>query len=374
MLEIDHASGIYLVDTSGKRYVDLNSGYCVSALGHCHPEVVAAIQDQSASYLHTSVYGEHIQTPQVRLAQKLTAQLDPSLDCVFFVNSGAEAVEGAMKLAKRVTGRPEIIACHKAYHGSTQGADSLRSDLEYTNAFMPLLPGIRHVSFSDHDGLEAISTNTAAVIIEPVQGEAGVRLPGSAYLKALRETCSEKGALLVFDEIQTGMGRTGSFCAHQQYGVVPDILLLAKALGAGMPLGAIVSTQPHLKSFTFNPPLGHLTTFGGHPVCCAAGLAGLNVLVDSGLLAEVHFKANQFVTRLRHPAIKEIRHSGLLMAVEMTDGISSEFVCRKLFEDGIITDNFLFDDRSFRIAPPLIITEEEITTVCDTILRVLDGI
>jgi acetylornithine/succinyldiaminopimelate/putrescine aminotransferase len=373
MLEIDHASGIYLFDTSGNRYMDLNSGYCVSSLGHCHPQVVSAIQQQASSYLHTSVYGEHVQSPQVRLAQKLTAQLDPTLDCVFFVNSGAEAVEGAMKLAKRYTGRPEIIACRNAYHGSTQGADSLRSDLAYTNAFMPLLPGIRHITFSDQGDLSQITTQTAAVIIEPVQGEAGVRLPAQGYLNALRERCSKTGALLIFDEIQTGIGRTGTFCAHEQYGVVPDILLLAKALGAGMPLGAIVSRQERLSTFTTNPPLGHLTTFGGHPVCCAAALAGLEVLLDSGLLSQVNSKADYFVQRLQHPAIKEIRYSGLLMAVELKDGYSSEAFCALAMSNGLITDYFLFNKHSFRIAPPLIITPEEIDMICEIILSVLDS-
>lgn len=372
MLEVDHALGIAIFDADGRRYVDLNSGYCVSVLGHCHPRVVDAVQRQSETYMHTTVYGEHIQSPQVRLATLLTAQLDPSLDCVFFVNSGAEAVEGAMKLVKRVTGRHEIVACHNAYHGSTQGADSLRSDIAYTSAYMPLLPGIRHIRFSDVDDLAQITRRTAGVLIEPIQGEAGVRLPDDGYLSALRARCDAVDALLIFDEIQSGMGRTGRLCAHQRYDVVPDVLLLAKAFGGGMPLGAFVSRQAFLDHFTHHPALGHLTTFGGHPVSCAAGLASLEVLLEGDLLHHVEIKAKQFVDRLRHPAIREIRHAGLMMAVEMHAPDGAEHLVRRAFDHGILTDWFLFDRRSFRIAPPLTIKLQEIDEVCDTLLGLME--
>ena len=371
MLEPHHASGIYIYDTNGKAYVDLNSGYCVSVLGHCYPEVVEAVRIQAATYMHTTVYGEHIQSPQVKLAHLLTEQLDQSLDCVYFVNSGAETVEGAMKLAKRVTWRSEIIACHNAYHGSTQGADSLRSDLSYTSAFMPLLPGMRYIHFSNFDDLRHITRETAGVIIEPVQGEGGVRLPLPGYLQALRRRCNETGTMLIFDEIQTGMGRTGHLFAHQEYGVVPDVLLLAKSLGGGMPLGAIVSRKIFLDTFAHNPELGHLTTFGGHPVSCAAALATLEVLLEKDYVSSVQTRADQFISKLKHPAIREIRNLGLMMAVELQHDISMTDVLHKALENGILSDFFMFDNHSFRIAPPLIITAEEVDMICEKLLTIL---
>jgi acetylornithine/succinyldiaminopimelate/putrescine aminotransferase len=372
LVEPERASGLYIYDTEGKRYVDLNSGYSVSVLGHCHPRVVQAVQHQAETYMHTTVYGEHIQAPQVRLAKKLSELLDPSLDCVYFVNSGAEAVEGAMKLARRCTARYEIVACRNAYHGSTQGADSLRSDLDYTSAFMPLLPGIRHIDFSSFDDLSLITKATAAVIIEPIQAESGVQLPTIGYLKALRQRCDETGALLIFDEIQTGLARTGRMFAHQVYEVVPDILLLAKSLGGGMPLGAFISKKTLLRSFTFRPVLGHLTTFGGHPVSCAAALATIDVLLEEKLIDTVEEKARRFLDKLQHPAITEVRKAGLMMAVELrTDFPVGDFLMRAL-ENGLITDWFLFNHSSFRIAPPLIITFEEIDMVCEVIMSTLD--
>ena len=374
LIEPEQASGIYIYDVDGKRYTDLNSGYCVSVLGHCHPRVVRAVQEQTAAYMHTTVYGEHIQSPQVLLAKSLTEQLDPSLDCVFFVNSGAEAVEGSMKLAKRVTGRYEIIACHNAYHGSTQGADSLRSDKEYAQAFMPLIPGVRHIRFSEFEDLALITEATAAVIIEPVQGEAGVRLPAEGYLPALRKRCDETGTLLVFDEIQTGLGRTGYLFAHQRYHVVPDILLLAKSLGGGMPLGALIAKKSFLDAFTHHPELGHLTTFGGHPVSCAAALAALDELLEKGYISDVESLAAKFISGLRHPSIYEIRNAGLMMAVELVESVSVDQFVHTALDAGIITDPFLFGQRSFRIAPPLIITEIEIADICETLLRVLDSV
>ncbi len=372
MLEPDHASGIYIYDVNGRAYIDLNSGYCVSVLGHCYPEVVKAVQEQAATYMHTTVYGEHIQSPQVRLAKLLIDQLDPSLDCVFFVNSGAEAVEGAMKLAKKVTGRREIIACHNAYHGSTQGADSLRSDIGYTSAFMPLLPGIRHIHFSDSTDLTLITEETAGVIIEPVQGEGGVRIPDSGYLQALRKRCDETGALLIFDEIQTGMGRTGHLFAHQGFGVVPDVLMLAKSLGGGMPLGAIVSRKDNLNMFATNPELGHLTTFGGHPVSCAAAFTTLSILLEKDYIATVQARAAQFISRLQHPVITEVRSAGLMMAVELREDISLADFLHHALDRGILSDFFLFDHHAFRIAPPLVISQSEVDLICDELVQVME--
>ena len=372
LLEPDRAEGIYIYDSAGKPYVDLNSGYCVSVLGHCYPDVVTAVQRQAAMYMHTTVYGEHIQAPQVQLAKLLTDQLDPSLDCVYFVNSGAEAVEGAMKLAKRVTRRREIIACHKAYHGSTQGADSLRSDIGYTSAFMPLLPGIRYIRFARMDDLDDITEATAAVIIEPIQGEGGVRTPDPRYLKALRDRCYATGALLIFDEIQTGMGRTGYLFAYQKYGVTPDVLLLAKSLGGGMPLGAFISSKHHMSTLMQDPELGHLTTFGGHPVSCASALATLRVLLHSDYISTAEQKAARFISRLQHPILKEIRHAGLMMAVELQPEISLPEILHAAFEQGILSDHFMFDPHSFRIAPPLIISDAEIDAICDTLTEIFD--
>ena len=372
MIEVAEANGIYITDIHGKTYADLNSGYSVSALGHGHPDVIEAIRNQAGKYLHTSVYGEHIQSPQVRYAEALTGHLDPSLNCVFFVNSGAECVEGAMKLAKRITGRHCIIACENAYHGSTHGADSLRSDISYINAFMPLLPGIRHIRFGELTDLSMITTETAGVIIEPIQAEAGIMLPPEGYLAALRNRCNEVGALLILDEIQTGMGRTGSFCAHQQFGVVPDILLLAKALGFGLPLGAIVSRKTNLDVFTRNPELGHLTTFGGNPLCCCAGLAGLRALIDGNYISEVTKKHDLFKEFLVHPGIQEIRGMGLLLAVELVPEISVPKLVNLLREHGIITDMFLFEEHALRVAPPLTISQDDINASCSVILQVLD--
>ena len=374
LLEIERGEGIYLYDPQGKSYIDLIAGIGVSALGHCHPNVVAAIRTQSERYLHTMVYGEYLLTPQIKLAKALTDLLPDSLDSVYLVNSGTEATEGAMKLAKRFTGRAEIISCYKAYHGSTQGAASLMSDDYFTGPYRPLLPGIRHIEYNCESCLNKIAEKTAAVIIETVQAEWGIRKPINNYLKKLRNRCTETGTLLVFDEIQAGYGRTGSFFAFEQYDVVPDILLLAKGMGGGMPIGAFVANQKVMKVFSNNPLLGHITTFGGHPVSCAAALATLNFIKSSGIIDSVKKKEQLFLEKLVHPEIRQVRSAGLWLAVELDSFEKVQTVIKVCLEKGLITDWFLFNDRSIRIAPPLIITEAEIEKACGILLEGLDGL
>lgn len=366
-LEIERAEGCWLFDNSGKRYLDLIAGIGPSVLGHRHPRVQAAVQQQLDTYWHTLVYGEFVLTPQVRFAQLLAANL-PGLDSVYFVNSGAEAAEGAMKLAKRYTGRPNFVACREAYHGSTQGAASLMSPDYFTQAFQPLLPGIQHMDFNSDAGLEKIDHHTAAVVVETVQGEAGLRLPRPEWLRALRQRCDDTGALLILDEIQAGMGRTGRLFAFEKYDIQPDILLLAKGFGGGMPLGAFVARREVMQALTHDPVLGHITTFGGHPVCCAAGLATLEILLEGDLLAQVPEKERLFRNLLVHPAIREVRSAGLWLAVDLGEAQKVQQVIQHCIAEGVITDWFLFNDRSLRIAPPLIITEEEIRWACGVIL------
>ena len=372
LLEIERGEGIYLYDPQGKSYLDLIAGIGVSALGHCHPTVVAAIRAQSERYLHTMVYGEYLLSPQVNLAKALTELLPDSLDSVYLVNSGTEATEGAMKLAKRYTGRAEIISCYKAYHGSTQGSASLMSDDYFTRPYRPLLPNIQHIEFNCDFCLNKITEKTAAVIIETVQAEWGIRKPINNYLRKLRDRCTATGTLLIFDEIQAGYGRTGSFFAFEQYDVIPDVLLLAKGMGGGMPIGAFVANQQVMKVFSNNPLLGHITTFGGHPVSCAAALATLNFIKSSGVIDSVKKKEQLFLEKLVHPEIRQIRSAGLWLAVELDSFEKVQKVIKVCLEKGLITDWFLFNDRSIRIAPPLIITEAEIEKACEILLAGLD--
>jgi len=374
LLEIERGAGVYLYDPQGKAYLDLIAGIGVSALGHCHPEVVAAIREQSERYLHTMVYGEYLLSPQVNLAKALTDLLPDSLNSVYLVNSGTEATEGAMKLAKRYTGRSEIISCYRAYHGSTQGAASLMSDDYFTRPYRPLLPGIQHIDFNCDYCLNKITHKTAAVIIETVQAEWGIRKPTNNYLRKLRDRCTETGTLLIFDEIQAGYGRTGSFFAFEQYGVVPDVLLLAKGMGGGMPIGAFVANQEVMKVFSNNPLLGHITTFGGHPVSCAAALATLKFITSSGIIDSVKKKEQLFLERLVHPEIRQVRSAGLWLAVELDSFEKVQQVIKVCLEKGLITDWFLFNDCSIRIAPPLIITEAEIEKACGILLEGLDSL
>lgn len=358
--------------TKGERLLDLISGIGVSNVGHRHPHVLQAIQQQLDKYMHLMVYGEFVQAPQAQLAEAICSTLPERLNNVYLLNSGTEAVEGALKLAKRYTGRTELISCRNAYHGSTQGALSVNGSEGFKNAFRPLLPDVRHIRYNNLPDLEDITTRTAAVIVETVQGEAGVRISENNYLQHLRQRCTEVGALLILDEIQCGFGRTGTFWAFEQFGVEPDILLCAKGMGGGMPIGAFIAPQEIMGVFKSNPILGHLSTFGGHPVSCAASLATLQVIQQERLLEGVAAKAALFKELLVHPAIKEIRNCGLMMAAEFEHFDMLKPVIDKAIENGVLTDWFLFCDNSMRIAPPLVISEEEIREACSIILRSVD--
>ncbi len=371
-LEIEKAEGVYLYDVSGKKYMDLISGISVSNVGHRHPKVLAAIQQQLDRYMHLMVYGEYIQSPQVKLATLLAENLPKNLSSVYFVNSGSEAIEGAMKLTKRFTGRTEIISFKNAYHGSTQGSLSIMGNEEFKNAFRPLLPDTRQITFNNIEDLKYITGKTAAVVVETIQGEAGAIIPKNNFLKHLRERCNETGTLLVADEIQCGFGRTGKLFAFEHFGFVPDILCLAKGMGGGMPIGAFISSKEIMDSLTNNPILGHITTFGGHPICCAASEATLKVLLDEKLIEQVQKKEQLFRTLLKHPKIKSINGMGLLLSVEFESYEQNKAIIDRCIENGIITDWFLFNAHSMRIAPPLSITEEEILLACNTIIQCLD--
>jgi acetylornithine/N-succinyldiaminopimelate aminotransferase len=372
LLEFERAEGVYMYDKAGKPYLDLISGIGVSNLGHSNPKVINAIKEQVDKYMHLMVYGEYVQTPQVRFAEKLVSLLPANLSSVYFVNSGAEAVEGALKLAKRFTGRRQIVACHNSYHGSTQGALSVMGNEEYKQAYRPLLPGINFIRFDHIKDLQLINEETACVIIETVQGEAGIRVPGKAYMQALRKRCIETGTLLILDEIQAALGRTGKLFAFEHFDIVPDILLLAKALGGGMPVGAFISSNEIMGALKENPILGHITTFGGHPVCCAAGLAALEVLLNENLTEPVETKSTLFKKLLVHPAIKEIRGKGLMLAVELESFDFNKKVIDRCIENGVVVDWFLHCSNSMRIAPPLIITEDEIRKACKVIIEAIN--
>jgi acetylornithine/succinyldiaminopimelate/putrescine aminotransferase len=374
LLEFVKAKGVYLYDAEGKAYLDLIAGIGVSNVGHCHPKVVAAVKQQAETYMHLMVYGEFVQSPQVDFAAALASVLPENLSCTYFVNSGTEAVEGAMKLAKRFTGRTEIIACKNSYHGSTQGALSLMGNEEFKQAYRPLLPDIKFVNYNQPADLAQITTKTAAVFMETIQGEAGIRLPDASYMQALRKRCTETGTLLVLDEIQCGFGRTGSMFAFDHFDIVPDVLLLAKGIGGGMPIGAFISSSEIMSVFTDNPILGHITTFGGHPVSCAAGLATLNTILEENLVAEVNAKGELVKTLLQHPAVKNIRGKGLMIAVEFDSYETNKAIIDACIADGLITDWFLHCSNSMRIAPPLIITKDEIRTACNIILKHIDAI
>jgi acetylornithine/N-succinyldiaminopimelate aminotransferase len=372
-LEIVKAEGSKLWDADGKEYIDLIAGISVCNVGHRHPRVVKAIKKQVDDYLHLLVYGELIESPQVQYARLLADHLPGSLDSVYFTNSGAEAVEGAMKLAKRVTGRTQVIAFNQSYHGSTQGALSIIGDEYWRQAFRPLLPDVLHLDHGSATALEEITERTACVIAEPIQAERGVYAPSAAWMKALRKKCTETGTLLVLDEIQTGFGRTGSLWAFEQFGITPDVLLLGKALGGGMPLGAFVAGKKLMGALSDNPVLGHITTFGGHPVCCAAGLAALKVLLKEKLIQEVKEKEALFRELLQHPAIKVVRSNGLLMAVEFDSYETNKRIIDVCIENGVLTDWFLFAPQCMRIVPPLTISKKEIRKACGVILKALGG-
>ena len=359
-LDMVRAEACTIWDRSGKAYLDLISGISVCNMGHRHPRVVEAVKAQADQYFHLLVYGEFVESPQVEYAHMLSRYLPASLDSVYFTNSGAEATEGAMKLAKRVTGRTEIVSFRNSYHGSTQGALSIMGDEYWRNAFRPLLPGIRQLNYNQADQLQQITADTACVVAETVQAEHGVREPSRDWMLALRQRCTDTGTLLVLDEIQVGFGRTGSLWGFERYGIVPDILLLGKALGGGMPLGAFVASREHMWSLTSNPVLGHITTFGGHPVCCSAGLAAMKALLEENRITEVAEKSALLQQQFRHPLVRDIRAAGLLMAVEFDSFETNKKVLDICLAEGVLSDWFLFAPACMRIAPPLIITDAEI--------------
>jgi len=373
-LEIVKAEGNYQYDIYGKKYFDLISGFSVANIGHSHSVVIDAVKKQAENYMHLIVYGEFIQSPQTQYAQLLTAHLPATLNCVYFTNSGAEATEGALKLAKRCTNRTNIIAFNKSYHGSTQGALSLMGDEYYRNAYRPLLPGVYHFNYNDDEVLNAIDEETACVILETVQAESGITVPEKNWLKALREKCTEHSALLIFDEIQAGFGRTGTLWAFEQFNVVPDILLLGKALGGGMPLGAFIADKNVMQQLSFNPVLGHITTFGGHPVSCAAGKAAFEILLSENYIKDVAEKEKMLVEKLQHHSIKKINHCGLWLSLQFESAETAQKIIHTCVKNGLIADWFLFAPDCLRIAPPLTTTAEEINYVCKIIIDSINEI
>lgn len=374
MLEIERARGVYMYSAEGKRYLDLISGIGVSNVGHRHPKVLQAIQDQLDHYLHLMVYGELVQSPQVQLAEALAKTLPDPLNACFLVNSGSEAIEGALKLAKRYTERPNLVSCLNAYHGSSHGALSVSGSEQFKQGYRPLLPGVSHIRFNHPEDFTHINEQTAAVVVETVQGEAGVQVADDSYFQVLREHCDKVGALLILDEIQAGFGRTGTFWAFEPYGVVPDILVAAKGMGGGMPIGAFIASPEIMQVLKNNPILGHITTFGGHPVSAAASLATLHVIQEEKLLEQVSDKARLITERLQHPAIRGIRQRGLMMAVEFESFDILKPVIDRAIELGVLTDWFLYCDNAMRVAPPLTIQENELGEACGIILQAIDDV
>lgn len=371
LISIERAEGIYLYSPEGKRYTDLISGISVSNIGHRHPKVIRAIKDQLDKHMHVMVFGEYIQSASNLLAKKLAELLPPSLNSTYLVNSGTEANEGAIKLAKRSTGRTEIISCRKSYHGSTHGSLSVSGNEIKKSAFRPLLPDVKFINFNSIEDLKQITTKTACVIMETIQGDAGVRVPSQRYMRAVRARCTETGTLLILDEIQCGMGRTGTLFAFEQFGIVPDILTIAKAFGGGLPIGAFIANREIMQTLTHDPMLGHITTFGGNPVCCASALATLLVIEDENLLASVEGKGKLFEKLLKHPHIKEIRRFGFMFAVDFDSAERVNRIVEYAKQKGVICYWFLSHPNSFRIAPPLTITEEQIRESCEVILEAI---
>jgi acetylornithine/N-succinyldiaminopimelate aminotransferase len=372
-LHIVRAEGSYLYDGEGKAYLDLIGGISVCNLGHGRKEIADAIKKQVDEYLHVMVYGEVIQSPQVEYASLLTKHLPDTLNSVYFTNSGAEATEGAIKLARRITGRPEIIACNKSYHGATLGALSIIGDEYWRNAFRPLMPGVWHYDYNSQELVDSITEQTACVILETVQAEAGVVEPKGDWLNTVAGKCKATGTLLVLDEIQCGFGRTGKLWGFEHYGVVPDILLLGKALGGGMPLGAFISSHERMRSLTENPVLGHITTFGGHPVCCAAGKAAFELLMASGVVNDVANKEALFLSLLKNKKIREIRSKGLLMGVQLESPEAVTAVLARCLQEGVFSDWFLFAADCIRLAPPLTISEDEIRKGCSVLINSIES-
>lgn len=370
--EIARAEGCILFDTNGKEYIDLIGGISVANIGHRHPKVIEAIQKQLDAYMHVMVYGEFVESPQVQYAELLSENLPASLNAVYFTNSGAEAIEGSMKLAKRVTNRTQILAFKNSYHGSTQGALSIIGDEYWRNAFRPLLPDVLHLEYNSFESLNEITEGTACVILETIQAEAGIIVPSKKWMQTLRKKCNETGTLLILDEIQAGFGRTGKLWGFENFDIMPDVLVLGKALGGGMPLGAFISDKELMDSFTENPVLGHITTFGGHPVCCVAGMAAMKVLLDEKIIDTVKKKEELFRSLLVHPKIRSISSCGLWMAIEFDSFESNKKVIDNCLTKGVMTDWFLFASNCLRISPPLIISETEIVAVCKKLLQAIN--
>ena len=371
-IEMVEAAGVTLTDVHGKTYTDFIAGFSVCNIGHSHPEVVKAVQEQAAKYMHLIVYGEFIESPQVQYAALLASHLPQNLDCVYFTSSGAEATEGALKLAKRVTGKTKILACNKAYHGSTQGALSVMGDEYWRNAYRPLLPEVYHFNYNDDALVDAIDNTVACVIVEPVQAESGVTPGRKEWLAQVRKKCDDHCVLLIFDEIQSGFGRTGTLFAFEQMGVVPDVLLVGKALGGGMPLGAFISSHKLMSTLTVAPVLGHITTFGGHPVSCAAGKKAFEILLQEKLIDTVGAKSALLQSLLVHPAIVQMQGIGLWFSLQFSSDALAQKVAHTCVQNGVITDWFLFAPDCIRVAPPLIITETEIRAACRIILASID--
>lgn len=375
LVEIERAKGVYMYSPDGKRYFDLISGVSVSSLGHCNEKVAAAVREQVDKYMHLMVYGEFVQSPQVQLAEYLCGMLPDVFDNVYFVNSGSEAIEGATKLAKRYTHRRKMFSFVNAYHGSTQGALSLCGNEDFKRSFRPLLPDVYHLELNNFDQLSKIDEDTACVVLESIQAEGGVMVPTVEYMQELRSVCTKKGALLILDEIQTGFGRTGKMFGFMHFGIVPDIICFAKALGAGMPIGAFVSSRKIMSAFKTDPVLGHITTFGGHPVSAAAALAGVKIINESGIVDTIQAKSDRFRSNLMgHPKIEEIRGKGLLLAVEIGSFDNVLHFIKKAIDNGLISDWFIFHDTAFRIAPPLVISNDEIDEACELIIKTLNEI
>lgn len=374
LIDVDRAEGSFIIDTSGKRYLDMIAGVAVNNIGHNHPKVVAAVKAQLDRHMHVMVYGEFIQEAQLNFAKRLTSLLPDSLSSVYTVNSGTEANEAALKLAKRVTGRSELISFRGAYHGSTHGSLSVSGNETKKEAFRPLLPDVRFLTFNAIESLQHITKKTAGVIVETVQGDAGVRVPSQAFMTALRNRCNEVGALLIFDEIQCGIGRTGKLFAFEHFNVVPDVLTLGKALGGGMPIGALVSSQKLLDQFTVNPMLGHITTFGGHPVICAAADACLQVMETEIDFDEVERLGALLESLLEvEPEITEIRRIGMMFAFDMESFERVEKVVKRCLEKGLISFWFLSHPDSFRLSPPLNISDEEMRDAAKIIGEAIRG-
>ena len=373
LIEIEKAEGVYLYSPNGEKYIDMISGIGVSNIGHRHPKVVHAIKEQLDRHLHVMVYGEYIQATPNLLAKKLSQLLPTQLNCTYFVNSGTEANEAALKLAKRVTGRTEIISCKKSYHGSTHGSMSVSGNEIKKNAFRPLLPDVKFIEFNNEEDVQQISERTACVIMETVQGDAGVRIPTKKYLQAVRKQCDQTGTQLILDEIQCGMGRTSTLFAFEQFEIVPDILTIGKAFGGGLPIAAFIASKEKMQLLTYDPMLGHITTFGGNPVCCASALATLQVIEEEKTLEGVESKGKLIQSLLHHPKITEIRRIGLMFAIDFENEDRVNRIVQLCKENGVLCYWFLSHPYSFRIAPPLTITEEEIRIACGVILRAIEN-